>query len=293
MPDMTSNQLMQDVRSVHDTASLQVRDYVVAGHPRWVVAIVIPGARSGSATIPGAYIDAATAKLVQPNNAEMVLVEEGTWKAISAGRGNFQTVGDSYSWANPLQEKRTPAPDDFYSPFSSGGTILFRPEPTKSGRDWFAAVRLIFADWGRYVEPAFVFTQGHPELAQPQLVTGENPLLAALAFRELVAAGRMPIEAARDFLIWAQGYRAGTFSYLMSSTGFEQEMLHTVQSTEDRSKLRLLALGVFAAGLFLRDTATTSRSRSILSRIRRRLTETGGGQDEYLFSIFEKAGIRG
>src|SRR6266540_7520940 len=112
--------------------------------------------RSGSATVPGAYIKADTGELITPPNADTVIVKEGTWKVIAAAPQAKPPTGNQYSWTeSPAEEKRILFPEDYYSPFTHGGTILCRPESNPNSLAAFGRVHLLFSDWDKYVVPAF------------------------------------------------------------------------------------------------------------------------------------------
>src|SRR6266699_2614025 len=101
-PPEPAAMLIHDARAVYDTASLRFGDFIVEGRPAWVVAIVIPGPTSGSATVPGAYINAETGQFVTPGNAQTVLVKEGKWRALAASQGSAQYGEGAYSWTETL-----------------------------------------------------------------------------------------------------------------------------------------------------------------------------------------------
>src|SRR4051794_707217 len=94
--DKLEGQILHDGRAVHDLAALRFADYEPGGRPPWILATRAPGPRSGSATIPGGYIEAETGKLVVPEGAMTVLVKEGTWKALSSSPPGAHPASGSY-----------------------------------------------------------------------------------------------------------------------------------------------------------------------------------------------------
>jgi hypothetical protein len=138
---------MHEVRAVQDTAFLELSDYGIPSRPLWVVASVTPDKGSGSATVPGAHIDARTGQFVNPSGGAGVLVKKGQWHASATSDPSVARTG-TYSWTEPLDPKtRMVTPEDVYSPFAYGGTIVFRPEPQAEGRQQFGACRMIFPEW--------------------------------------------------------------------------------------------------------------------------------------------------
>jgi hypothetical protein len=273
----------------------------------------MPSPKSGSATVPGAHINADTGEFVTPQNAQTVIVKEGKWRVLATSEQMTQYSAGSYSWTEPLTAmKRKLLPEDYYSPFAHGGTIVFRPAPGASGIEQFGTVRLLFPNWGQFVAPAFAFMVSHPallgdgqvgptELPQlTQLLSQNNELLAVLAFRELVASGQMAPNLARNQLTNAQANLAAVYTYiaLTSQAGgghqLAQEIAGITKMTHDATKLRSIALGAFSAGLFrAEDSGIISSSKSALGAVRHRLKELkiAVEKDIYLNSIFEKMGV--
>jgi hypothetical protein len=312
-PQQMESRLLHDARAVHDTASLRFRDFETNGEPSWVLATVTPAPRSGSATVPGAYIKADTGELVMPGAAETVVVKAGSWKAEAAARAG-QSTGGTYDWTEPLEEKRTLLPEDYYSPFVHGGTMLCRPTSSAPGIEQFGPVHLLFPEWGQYVTAASAFTQRHRALFEAdqlgptavaeleQLLSQDNALLAVLAFRALSQGGRMTSNLVRELLARAEGHALAIFTYLiLVSPGPEagnplaQEVDGLVRTSPQAPKIRSVALGAFAAALFRSgDSAILSYSRSLLRAVRQRLDMPGvaSDQESYVPLILEKMDVQ-
>ena len=303
--------VIHDARAVHDIASLRLENFMVQGRPTWVVAIVIPGPRSGSANIPGAYINGATGEFVAPQNSEPVVLKEGRWRALAISEQAAASEG-TYSWSEPIIEKRKLAPEDYYSPFARGGTILLSRTPDATGLEQLGAVYLLFHDWDQYAAPAFTFISSHPalladdhvgpsELAQlAQLLSESNKVLAVLAFRGLVGSGQMDPNLAGNQLRQAGSNLAAVYTYLILVTAkddphqLSQHLIKVSLKTNDATKLRSFALGAFAAGLFQSvNSRTVSNSKLVLGAVKQRLKalRIPVESDAYLASIFEKMGV--
>ncbi len=192
--------VLHDARAVHDIAVLRFRDFQADGVPSWVLATTTPGPNSGSGTISGALIKAETGEFVMPPGAEPVLLKNGSWKAIAAAR-DLEHAKGSYSWSESLvEEKRQLTPEDYYSPFIHGGTIVCRPTRGKLGIGQFGPVYLIFPEWGQYVAATAEFAEqhgGHFEQGRTRpddadllmsVLFHENKLISALAFQGLIAS---------------------------------------------------------------------------------------------------------
>ena len=305
--------LVHDARAVYDTGSLRFGDFMVQGQPDWIVAIVTPRPGSGSATVPGAYINANTGEFVTPGNTQTVLVKLGKWRAVEGSDQRMKSGQGEYSWTENLDaEKRKMVPEDYYSPFANGGMILFRLMPGATGIDQFGPVRLLFQGWEVYTGPAFEFVETHPSVMadnqvtpaavaqMKQLLSEKNRLLAVLAFRALVASGRMEPNLAENQLTNAGANLAAVYTYLVlaSTAGdphhLSQKLIDLTRTTRDTTKLRSMALGAFATGLFHpENSGITSSSKAVLSAVRQRLKELRIAieKDTYMFSIFEKMGV--
>lgn len=142
--------LITEARAVHDTATLKLPDYQTSSNGSgWVVAVIEPAKDSGTVQVPGAYVEGETGKIVQPAGAQSVVVMKGAWRALAAADSSVPSRGD-YSWSEvPKQRIRIPAPDDFYSPFKKGGTVIFQWEPSAEGKAQFGATRMIFPEWAQ------------------------------------------------------------------------------------------------------------------------------------------------
>jgi hypothetical protein len=203
-----------------------------------------------------------------------------------------------------------PLPEDYYSPFIKGGTILFRPTPGNRGAEQFTFARMICPDWTPNVALAFAFHNEHPNLLNSstqtasvvelvELASHETPLLAAVALRNLLSLGLAQPSYVQTQLVRVSGLLCSVLSYLTIvvagpnvSRPFSQETLQVIDTASD-STLRAIAVGGFAAALFLsRDAAVLARSKAVLSKARARLTAIGGSteQDSQLSFIFGRLG---
>lgn len=306
--------LFHDARAVRDIASLRPEDYGLQGHPAWVVAKVTPGPDSGASSVPGAFVDGQTGKIVQPPGTQAVVTKDGTWKALMTAPQSSQYAGGSYSWSERLaQRKRSLSPEDYYSPFVSGGIVLFRPLPGASEMDQFEPARLLFSDWGQYVAPAFDFVRQHSRLFDEvklspdeitqltRLLSERNGLLAVLAFRQLLLAAKMGAIPVSQNLFRADERAAAIFTYLALTapthqTEIDQALegtLDAVRSSQDLTRLRSIGLGCFAAALFNPGTRGAVEAKRALEAIRVRLKQLGraAGRDQELDLIFEKMNV--
>jgi hypothetical protein len=308
-PDLhTEYVLMYEARAIHDTASLQLSDYGLPARPLWIVAIVEPEKGSGSATVPGAYVDPATGRAVSPGGAAVV-AKKGKWKAAAAADGSLPRAGDYY-WTEPLEQRtRALTAEHFYSPFAYGGTILFRPELNAQGLAQFAAARLLFSEWEQSAIEALrggnnlsdLFTRAAADPAAladvAKLALSGRGVMSTLAFRSLLAnpaalAPRAPI------LFQITNARVlSTFVYLSlvsptrDRSAWALEIGKLVGQTKEPDRLLAIAHGAFAATLF-GDPAARASALEIVGALRKRTAALGTPlpQNSPLFLIFKKSG---
>jgi len=305
-----------DARAVRDTASLQLTQFDIDSRPTWVFVKITPGGRSGAATIPGASFNAQTGQLETPTNAQTVVLKEGTWRAVATSANRMQDREGAYAWSEPLaQRQRGSLPEDYYSPFTAGGTILCQPIPGARSIQEFGPVYLLFPEWGRYIGPAFDFIQNHPRLfvegaAAPDdaakltpLLSAGNELLAVLAFRQLLRTEQAHISLVREQMDRSESHLAAILTYLILSAPADgdkdservQEIARLVDVSRDSAKLRSIGLGAFAASLFgSADAGVLAKSRRVLVPLRKRIAEIkpDAATDAYLGAIFEKMNIQ-
>jgi hypothetical protein len=246
----SSRTAIHDARSVHDTASFQFRDFVLSGHPYWVMAAVTPAPDSGSAaTIPASHIDKTSGQLVFSKGERPALKKAGNWTEIATAPLVSKGKGSTYSWLEVLEShKRVLFPEDYYSPFISGGTIVFHYVPEATGKAQFESVKLIFDDWAQDVAPASAFVESHPGLLEggekkaPELLqlrsllTIKNKLLAVEAFRELATSGHLDANVALACLNEADNPLNAIFSYLMLANGGGEEFYEKINSCHEREE---------------------------------------------------------
>lgn len=113
---------------------------------------------------------ARTSRYVPPQrDAAVVLLHDARGARHSLLSASRQAVAGgpgraSYAWNEPLAPKQKLSPEDRYSPFVSGGTVLFRPAPEVKKLADLGPVTMLFPDWAQYVAPALALFQSSPEI---------------------------------------------------------------------------------------------------------------------------------
>lgn len=282
--------VMQDARAVNDTARFSFTDYDVDGVSAWAVVMITPDPDSGSATIPGGYIDTETGTLVVPPGQGMVIMKKGTWKLLSAAQSAFPPSG-TYSWNEPLEEnKRILGPEDFYSPSIQGGTLLFQPNPAGKGIDQFRHPRVIFSQWKDMVQPAFAYSMQIGSVLDgsatekdigmlTELMSQSNTLLSIFALRELLRLRSIAPQAARGLLYGKDDRLKAVFVFLMLTASSADEwndwlnqIIRLVNEANDPEDLYIFELSAFAVLLFRsRDSEAVAGGNIVLATVKTRL----------------------
>lgn len=305
--------LVYEARAVHDTATLRLSDYGIAAKPAWIVTVVTPANGSGSATIPGAYIEAETGQFVTPERSDTVVVKKGAWQALDTADPLAPKTGN-YSWTEPLDRvKRVVTPEDIYSPFSYGGTIVFRPEPKDYGARYFVSCRLLFPEWGRAAAEALkaapqlmgslttASTDNTSWAMVEKLAADDNGVLATVAFRTL-------LQSPGSFVAWLPALlkatdvkKLSTFAYLSLAVSSAKdraqrimELGKLINETKEADRLLAIAYAAFAVNLFAtQDTAAVSAANEILGKLRKRVEELHIPIQDHSpwFLIFKKSGL--
>jgi|SRR5579871_2741965 len=298
--------LVHDVRATHDMAAL--RFGALAGGKGWAVLRLTSDANSGGQTIPGAYVQGG--RIVNAAREKPVIIYSGAWRVLATA-GKEHHADGNYSWEQPRQISRVATPEERYSPFIHGGTVLCKlPSAGKSLQE-FNPVFLLFPDWVPLVSRAAVYVEANAALFESSkkptplaadhwrmLLQQTNGILVALAFRRLVETGELTHDQAAQSLALTLPETAAVLIYLLLMThGPETQPLvdqanRFTESCGDPAKLRDLALGGYTTMTF-GDTEQQDRAEAILKITRRRCDALGVNvhADVYWKTLFDFADL--
>jgi hypothetical protein len=306
-----------DVRATHDMASLR---FDAEGPRRWTIIDIDPAPHSGSATMVGVALDGASGALVDVRTGEIVtapeaipsgIVHEGSWTLVAslAEDGDRSMPSGRYSWTEPAETRlhRLTAAS-LYDPFARGGLVLCRHDPTLDGSAQFHPVYLVPPDWVASVQAAHAVCRADPAVFSgpdlPSLLHGEDPLLAAMAFRALAEAAAVDAIVLRHTIGRATAYRRAILVYLVMlhasdldlgpRLALEAELAQVVANTSAPEQQRALVLGVVTARLLHPELSTSQElaPRLIDAQLRRMASTPGGTQlDGYTRQLLEAAGL--
>lgn len=304
--------LAYETRAVHDTATLNLRDYLSKGQPDWIIGIVKPAPGSGSATVPGGYLKAETGEFVAPAQGGAVVVKSGHWRSLGAASG-AAPPGGQYAWTEALaRHARAADPEDFYSPFSYGGAVVFMQIPNASGRDEFAHARLMLPTWEALAPQALRAAPRLLELSDQLttrasalqeiggLVADPNGLTAAMALRVALQSTSALAQRSGSLLAAADVRRLSVFTYLilaMSTTERAQwaaQLANQVQATSDPDRFTAMAYAAFAVTLFKPQSPDAIEDARRLLQLLNERTHTLKLQiapQGHLALIFKKSGL--
>lgn len=307
--------VVAQARAVHDTATLKLPDYRMSKGSGWAVAVVDPAKDSGTVQVPGAYIEANTGKYVQPDGAQSVVVMKGAWRALATADASVPGKGD-YSWSEiPKQRVRVPKPEQFYSPFANGGTVVFQWEPTAQDGAKFGATRMIFPEWAQDAaetlrsapgleEKLAALTHAASTPSQAEgLLSEKNNLSSILALNALLrgpdsggTVARMPA-----LLDAADARKLSVLVYLClaaSAAGDRPQLVAEIKAligeTTDPARLAGIAYATYAVALFdPTDTSARDAAHDVLATLKQRTTALNVPMDAQSpwTLIFEKMGV--
>ena len=285
--------LLHDARCVDDIGGLRFSDYGT-DKLAWAVITLNPGARSGSMTIDGAFIRAETGEIVTPTGTSSKIIKEGDWTRREVFGFSLPEKGQ-FTWTDKADKrKRVIESEDIYSPFVSGGTIVFHPVPGKSGIEQFGAIRLIQPVLIPAVATAFL--SGHAEEAlqveteEPRdgatllkLLAFDNVFVQAVAFRRLIASGQMTgaivfeqVTRSKDIL------RAVLCSLVVQAESKDPNesllnaLSQAVAASIERANVEPIALGAYSAKIFHQGNQKwLARCNRILTQANAKVAELG------------------
>jgi len=314
------HQEIHDVRATHDVANLRF-DPVKVGAGTWVVIKITPAPHSGSATVIGAAIDAGSGKLIDrgtgkemtPDAARSGIIEEGSWELVASLNGPAIPGRGQYSWTEPLATRvHKLEAKHLYMPFAEGGCVLCRYDPAAAGSARFDSVCLIPPDWEGGVKPAYEVVKQNPQLfaappTPPQtdqlvrILSGDNSVVATLAFRTLLEGAQVDSERLRAALSQSKGYRRAVFVYLLmrlipnsQHDMLSRELGQSITSSDDLEEHKAVALGMATTRLLHPESSSSqSLAPPLLTALRGRTQRLAGekGTDPYLRRLFEVAGL--
>jgi hypothetical protein len=318
---MYPDQPLHDARAIYDMIRLRFDELQKSQDGVWSVLKITPASHSGSLTLIGAYIDAASGQLidestgnvVQPANRTVGITQKGSWQRIDAlGHYSGANYGQ-YGWTDPVKATiRKREARDLYSPFAKGGNVFCTHNPAVQGAAQFESVHVIPRGWETSIGPAYEsFKQSSQLFATPSLPShdaellemlhGENSVVAVMAFRTLAENEKIDITSVKDALGQSEGYRQAAFVYLMllqpgqiDESALFSELATGIDAASAPEGLRPMAIAIVAAGFLQPDLRMPqSLGPKVLSSVRDRSTRlrAGAAPDPYLQVVFEIMGV--
>ena len=303
-----------DVRATHDMANLR---FDAGGADAWVILRIAPDPHSGSATMIGVMLDAASGAMLDARTGQIVttpetvrsgIIEEGSWALVASldGGAPAATTG-RYSWTEPAPTRlHGLAAENIYHPFARGGVVLCRHHPTIGGSAQFLPVYLVPPGWEASVQVAHALCARDPAVFEgpdfPVLLHGDDPLLAAIAFRKLAETGAVDAIVLRHTVGRATGYKRAILVYLLmlhaselDADVLEQELQRVIDDTAADEQWPTV-LGVVTARLLHPELPASQGlvPRLVDAQLRRIARTpagpgTGPGIDDYVRQLLEAA----
>lgn len=303
--------VLHDARAVHDSAALPVV-LETGGGESWTVLSIKPAPGSGAAEHPGTAVDVRTGGVIdtatgRPAAAEAPLAvsKSGRWESVAALGGAAMPRQGGYGWHEPLKRnKMALEPEDLYCPFAKGGTVLCCHHPGAGGAAEFAPVFLLPEAWVNAVAPVYDWLAANRRWLTDeatlevragllQILTGPNPVLAALAWRRILET-RDYDEHVLKIALSAQGFGLAVNLYL-AATGpardqiaLRRQVSGAVEQSAAAGQRRFAAVGLLAVRLFRPDAEA---KRPWLAKAMAGLRARGGADDPYLQQAFQLLGV--
>lgn len=279
---------LHDVRAAHDAAAWTPEIFGEGDARSWTLARIAPAADSGAATVPGGAVDAATGDLRLPRGSSAVIAKRGAWSVLAASEASAG-AGGAYAWTEPLlDDVRRLRPEDVYSPFVSGGVVLFAPGGGDSDEAFFAAPTLVFDGWAEAVAPALGMrlppaSALADDPAPASLAAGVararssgNPLVAVWAWRASLTLGEAPDVLGLAAVAGpARAVMARLLLDLGGAPGAAMVRLE-IERAAGADELEPLAVGALSAALLPSPGASTAPARAALAAIAARRAAAPG-----------------
>lgn len=220
-----------------------------------------PAAYSGSASVQGIFLDAATGRLVDGLGAPAglegrppIIRYEGSYDVLEVLSGPAGELDGRYSWTEPLPEHtRGFPPNGVYDPFARPGVVLCRHDPTAHGAP-FDQVRLLPEGWQADAAAAVRAAPEPDASIARDWLTGTNDLLFARAAGTLALTGQLDQRLVESVRGQAHGYRRAVLHYVTLAFAEQRpgqwDALDSDLADSEPDHRRAAALGLLAARLF-------------------------------------------
>lgn len=256
--EATEERVRHDARAVADAGAASP----FSADPAQVLAVLRtkPAAHSGSASVEGVFLDAATGRLVDSSGASAelegrpsIIRYEGSYDVLEVLSGPEGELSGRYSWTEPLPEQtRGIPPSGVYDPFARPGVVLCRYDPAAQGAP-FDQARLLPDGWQVYAAAAVRAAQEPDVSTARDWLTGPNDLLFARAARTLALTGQLDPQLAESVRGQAHGYRRAVLHFTMLASAQRPgsaDALDADLADSEPDHRRAAALGLLAARLF-------------------------------------------
>ena len=294
--EATEERVRHDARAVADVCAAGP----LAGDLAQVLAVLgtKPAAYSGSASVEGVFLDAASGRLVDGFGAPAeldgrpaIIRYEGSYDVLEVLSGPVGELDGRYSWTEPLPEHtRGFPPNGVYDPFARPGVVLCRHDPAPGGAP-FDQVRLLPEGWQADAAAAVRATPEPDAPTARDWLTAPNDLLFARAARTLTLTGQLDSRLAESVRGRAQGYRRAVLHYVTLAFARPRpgsaDALDADLADSEPDHQRAAALGLLAARLFAPSaSAATLAGWPRLTRPAGLLDPAQAGQDGYVRAAF-------
>ena len=249
-----------DARAVADVSAAETADASPA--PVQAVLRTRPARHSGSASLEGVFLDAATGRFIDASGAPAslegvrgIVRYEGSYDVLAVMSGPGNALPGRYSWTEERQVRRRGRrtdPRGAYDPFARPGEVACGYDPAAAGAP-FSDVRLLPQNWYLHAPEATTAPTEPDAATARRWLTGPNHLLFARAAGVLARTGELDRALLANVRALAHGYRRAVLHYVMLISprrlGGSAALAADLASGGEPSHRRAAALGLLAARL--------------------------------------------
>jgi hypothetical protein len=304
----TAQRVIHDVRAVIDVCDIDLDRAGASGTGASVVLSATPDPHSGSATIPGVFIDGETGRPVDraggPADLSQppMLLREGRFQILTVLAGSAARREGRYSWMQPLVIlTRGVSRQAIFDPFALGGTVVCRYYPGAAAAP-FEDIRLLPEGWQTQVADAVQVARRAAEQQPAAPPAGAelrdqaesaNPILFAQSINALAKAGRIDSPLLASLYDKLRGYRRAVLHVTTlrhpppDTAAVVRNRLEADLAGTDQDRRRAAALGLLAARLFApTETVRVVSGSSVLERPDTSDHLVRRGDDGYVLEAF-------
>lgn len=282
----------------------------------WVLAQIDKESIESYGLLTGAQIRTKKRHSIESATTQSVYILLGDFQKFMPLKGGLKSV-PNYRWERPLvmiASRGTSEDTQIYSPFYSGGTVIFRYIEKATNEAKFDSVRLVPDEWAEFVLAAFQFQQANKALFDETkvaanlkpltlLLADKNPFNAIAAARVLAPERGLDAAFVENNLASSSGYLQAIFAYLtfknahpVRQAAIDEALGQVIDKAPSVATLKWITLGLTAAQ---NDDANSyfalkDRAKALLLRVdkKQKTLNTKTVADDYINELLMATQVR-